>query len=206
MMGMPTRSSIHAALSQTIDIGCQKVGDVIARERENTEFKMKRLIFVTSSHVICNGVNQLFDWFKNGFPVTLPGGMSKQDYMFLHHNIKFLEDKGITVQFWRTERQFIIDATCLAWNRFLAIEDAPISEDPNECICSDCMVRKQAKEYEYARTGVACCPCPHSLDLIAKAGYLKKGEKFVLTNNAGVTEATVEMLVDAQGRTFRNPT
>lgn len=128
--------------------------------------------------------------------------MDKEDWEMLHHNLKLVEDKGVTVKFWKVPSEFIVDATSLARNRFLDMDNAPVDEDPNNCTCRDCVMKKQLNEIVFTRTGVVCWPCKHSQDLIAM--NLKQGDKFVITNNAGVTEATLTMLADDTD-TFHHP-
>jgi len=61
-------------------------------------------MIVTSSDVIFDGVNRVFDWFKEGFSGTLPGAMDKEDWEKLHHNLKLVEDKGVAVKFWKVQQ------------------------------------------------------------------------------------------------------
>jgi hypothetical protein len=157
---------------------------------------------MTSSNSICNGAHKIFDWFKDGFPSSLPGGMTKEDWVFLHHNMKILEDKGVAVKFWKVDPEYILHATMLAWDRFVELGLAP-ADGPGNCRCPRCVQKKQRMELEYAKTGVVdCCDCPHAQSLIDR--NLKRGDKFVITNNAGVTEPTITMQVDG-GSTFRDP-
>lgn len=194
---VPEHRTTHNVISRSACTGCQQVGQ-IAQQLP----RVKRVIIITSSKVIADGVNKVFEWFNDGFPNTLPGGLTKQDRVLLHHKIKSLEDKGIAVQAWETKPEFMVEACSRAWNRFLDLDNAPINEDPNNSACHDCIIKKQLTEIEYAKTGVACCPCAHSLSLIAK--NLKRVDKFVITNIAGVTEPTLTMEVDG-GSTFRHP-
>jgi hypothetical protein len=179
---------------------CASVASKLAKLLKAT-LKLKRAIIITSSKIIAEGVNKLFDWLKDGFAQGLPGGMAKEDWILLHHNIKALEDKGIAVKVWNVKRELILQACLSAWNRFLDLENAPINQDPHKCVCWECLIKKQLNEMKYAKTGVLCCPCAHCMSLIAQ--NLKRGDKFVITNIAGVTEPTLTMEVDP-GNTFRH--
>jgi hypothetical protein len=71
----------------------------------------------------------------------------------------------------------MVSVTRLAWSCLETL----VNKDPNT------IVREQLVELHFPQTGTTCSsPCPHSRKLIAR--HLKKGDKFVLMNNAGVTE------------------
>lgn len=43
--------------------------------------------------------HKVFDWSKGEFPESLSGGMNKQGWTFLQHNIKTLEDNNVAFKF-----------------------------------------------------------------------------------------------------------
>lgn len=189
--GMPEARSTHNTISRSICIGCQSAGAVA-----EIWPALRRVIIVTSSNIICDGANKIFDWFKDGFPSSLPGGMTKEGWVLLHHNMKTLEDKV-----WKVDPEYIVHAMMLAWDRFIELGLAP-ADGPGICRCPGCVQKKQLTELSYARTGVVdCCDCPHAQSLINR--NLKRGDEFVITNNAGVTEPTTTMQVDG-GSMFRD--
>lgn len=51
---------------------------------------------------------------------------------------------------------------------------------------------------------MACCACAHVITLARRYGKLKKGQKFVITNNVRITKATVTMRVDGKGMKYRD--
>jgi len=57
---------------------------------------------------------------------------------------------------------------------------------------------------KFAKFGMACCLCSFGIELATKYGHLKKGDKFVLTNNAGITTPTVLMRVNGKGMEFQD--
>jgi hypothetical protein len=91
-----------------------------------------------------------------------------------------------------------------AENQLLDFFDVPNTATADTCHCGDCIDSKQYAEMKFAKFGMACCPCPSGIKLAVKYGHLKKGDKFVLTNNAGVTTPTVVMRVDGKGMQFQD--
>jgi len=122
----------------------------------------------------------------------------------LRRHLASFDEKGIEVKFWKVAPEFITGPTFYAENQLLDHFNVPHVSDPANCHCGDCINRKQYGELNFAKYGMACCPCGFGKELAKKYGKLKKGDKFVITNNADVTEATVTMLVDGKGMKFQN--
>ncbi|CZR65069.1 uncharacterized protein PAC_14969 [Phialocephala subalpina] len=189
---------IDQILAQTC-LGCNTL-----RQLFKDKPKIKKGYIMTSSDALIQGVSNIFEWTKNGFPATLPEGMSQELLGLLRGHLQDFDTRGFEVKFWKVAPEFITGPTFPSENQLLDFFDAPHETDVSTCHCTDCMDRKQYAELKFAKYGMACCPCEFGKLLAKKYGKLKKGDKFVITNNTGVTEATVIMRVDAKGMVFQH--
>ncbi|KAE8442152.1 hypothetical protein EG329_003803 [Mollisiaceae sp. DMI_Dod_QoI] len=111
---------------------------------------------------------------------------------------------GVEVKFWKVAPEYITGATfqseCALLNHF----NAPPTANADTCSCRNCMDEKQLADVMFAKYGNARRKDNHGIQLATKYGQLKKGEKFVITNNADVHTPTVIMRVDDlnQGQQF----
>lgn len=175
------------------------------REIFDKRSTIKKAFVVTSSITMIEAIKKLYDWTKDGFPDVLPGGMSSMLIQILRGHLSAFDKTGHVVKFWLVAPEHITRPTFNAENQLLDFFKAPHDENTANCHCGNCMDEKQYKEAMFAKVGMPCCACPFGVTLSQKYGHLKKGDKFVTTNNAGVTAATVEMLVDAKAGQFQFP-
>jgi hypothetical protein len=61
-------------------------------------------MIVTSSDVIIDGVNRVFDWFQDGFPGALTRRNGQGRLGMLRHDLKLVEDKGVAVKFRKVQQ------------------------------------------------------------------------------------------------------
>jgi hypothetical protein len=176
--------------------GCNTLRDLVTNNPQ-----IKTAYIMTSSDTLIKGVSKLFEWTKDGFPKTLSGKLSML-FGLLRGHLQDFDTDGYSVKFWKVAPEFItgptFDAECAL------LESFEIGRDPGSCHCPDCIDEDQYRELKFAKFGMACCPCPTGIALARKYGGLKKGDKFVITNNAGVTEPTVTMRVDGKGMVFQD--
>lgn len=62
---------------------------------------------MTNSEELVESVTKLFRWAKDGFPDTLPGGMSSMLLSLLRGHIQSFDSKGIDIKFWKVAPEFI---------------------------------------------------------------------------------------------------
>jgi hypothetical protein len=178
-------------------IGCNAI-----REITSDHPRIKKAFIMTSSEALIDGVKNLFLWTKNGFPDTVPQGTFKMCLGLLRDHLQSFDASGVEVKFWKVAPEFITGPTFQAECSLLDFFNVPPTGNPETCTCGNCMDDKQYAELIFAKFGYACRKDAHGLGLAQKYGSLKKGEKFVITNNADITTPTVTMRVDGKGMVF----
>jgi hypothetical protein len=178
-------------------IGCNAI-----REITSDHPRIKKAFIMTSSEALIDGVKNLFLWTKNGFPDTVPQGTFKMCLGLLRDHLQSFDASGVEVKFWKVAPEFITGPTFQAECSLLDFFNVPPTGNPETCTCGNCMDDKQYAELIFAKFGYACRKDAHGLGLAQKYGSLKKGEKFVITNNADITKQTVTMRVDGKGMVF----
>lgn len=156
---------------------------------------------ITSSDTLIEGVKNLFNWTKDGFPDAMPEGPVKHRFGLLRDHLQYTDANGLEVKFWKVAPEHIHNATFQAECALLDHFNVPPTGDADTCTCGKCMLLKQLAEIRFARDGHACQKDSHGIQLALKYGKFKKGEMIHLTNNADVT-ATIPMRVDAKGFVF----
>lgn len=162
---------------------------------------LKRAYIITSSDALIEGVQNLSNWTKNGFPDVMPDPSFKEHFTVLHAHLQDTDAIGLDVQFWKVAPEYINNATFEAECGLLLHFGLPLNKDADTCTCGSCMASWQKADLEFARQGHACEKDNHGIQLATKYGNFKKGQMIPLTNNADVT-VNIPMLVDAEGFVF----
>jgi hypothetical protein len=66
---------------------------------------------ITSSDTLIEGVKNLFNWTKNGFPETMLEGPIKERFGLLRDHLQSLDTNGLEVKFWKVAPEYLQNAT-----------------------------------------------------------------------------------------------
>ena len=81
------------------------------------------------------------------------------DIILLYHNIKYLEDRNIQVQFWKVDPELIVGPNVMAEDHLIKFVDRAEFVKPNPCDYSYCVVESRLRERRFAEDGLLndCC-------------------------------------------------
>jgi hypothetical protein len=144
-----------------------------------TEFKwVKHIIFQTESEDLMAAIQNTWTWARDGFPDVLPDGASPKLYLLLNEYLETMEAIGVSVKFWKLPVHFLPGASNQAAGDLH--KEVGRQYIGNEGACGLCTTKMQIRELDFALNGEP------DTETNKKYGNLKKGDTFLLYNNAGV--------------------